>query len=172
MKENIFESTAKLREYFANISEEERNEMREFFTKAQPGEVTVAGYLSEKPGAAIPDGIFRQIYKGILPAYWHLVDTTGRIGPPGVSGDPDFGGNPDLGYIPGILLMLRLIGERIDFLKVDNRDNKDGAIVIYEHSGAEELGQKRLYNIAYDPSVTDKNCESYAPITVHKSTTE
>jgi hypothetical protein len=160
MKENIFESSAKLREYFANISEEERNEMREFFTQAQPGEVTVAKYLSEKPGAAIPDGIFRQIYKGILPAYGRLVDTTGRIGPPGPSFDPDFADNPDLGYIPGILLMLRLIGERIDFLRLD----KSSDVRDIEHCG--------LYKVVYDPGTIDGDVASYAHTFVHKGTTE
>jgi hypothetical protein len=42
---NIFESIKTLSDHFANISEKERNEMRDFFTDPKPEDVTVEDYL-------------------------------------------------------------------------------------------------------------------------------
>ena len=53
-------------------------------------------------------------------------------------------------------------------LMLDKYAEKEGAIVIYEHPNPDELEQKNLYKVVYDPYAKDGKGESYASVIVYK----
>lgn len=53
-------------------------------------------------------------------------------------------------------------------LMLDKYAEKDGAIVVYEHPEPEELVQRNLYKVVYDPYAKDGKGESYASVIVYK----